>query len=387
VPILDLTDQAAVDRYDDFVRSHPQRAVTQDRRWGVVKSEWGQEAVYAEQDGRIVAAMTVLVRRLPGGFSVLYAPRGPLVDWADPEMVHRILAEARPLVRRHRAVMTKIDPEVPFTAELDAWLRSQPGWVVKNVGADKDDVVQPRYNMIVRLRDEQGEPLDEEALLAKYDGKARNRVRTGRRKGVVTEAGQGEADLETFHRIYTQMARRNEITARGLPYFHRMREAFGDRMRVTLARHEEDVLAASVTIDYHGKLYYLYAGSTDVKRNLAANQVMNHEIMAWGVQHGAESYDMGGVFQLTSSDGLFLFKRAFCKADGVTEYIGEVDIVHRRLPYAVLDRLVPAVRRGRRAVSVWVAAGLGRRAGRAQTESAGSESPGAEGAGSNPGNR
>lgn len=349
MPLLDLTDAAAVDRYADFVRSHPLRAVSQDPRWGIVKDDWGQEAVYLEDGGRIVAAMTLLVRRLPGRFSVLYAPRGPLVDWDDKGLVRRLLAEAEPLVGKHRAIMTKFDPEVPFSDELDGWLRAQPGWVVRNVGAGKDDLVQPRYCMIVRLQDEDGRQLTEDELMAKYDGKARNRVRTGRRKGVSTEAVDTEEGLRTFHDIYTFMTRRNEITARTIPYFHRMREAFGDRMRVTHARHEDDVLAASVTIDYWGKLYYLYAGSTDLKRNLSANQVMNHELMVWGLERGAESYDMGGVFELDTSDGLYLFKRAFCKGDGgATEFIGEVDVVHHKVLYAVLQRVVPRVQTARR---------------------------------------
>ncbi|WP_134772366.1 lipid II:glycine glycyltransferase FemX [Ornithinimicrobium flavum] len=355
MPVLDLSDPVAVDRYAAFVRAHPLRALSQDPRWGIVKDDWGQEAVYVERDGQIVAAMSLLVRRLPGGFSVLYAPRGPLVDWDDHDLVLEILEQAAPLVRKHRAVMTKFDPEVTWSTELDAWLRAQPGWVVKNVGADKDDLVQPRYCMIVSLRDEEGRPLDEETLLAKYDGKARNRVRAGRRRGVRTVVADTEEGLSTFHDIYTFMARRNEITARGLPYFHRMREAFGERMRVVHAVHEDDVLAASVTIDYHGKLYYLYAGSNDTKRNLSPNQVMNHDLMVWGLSTGAESYDMGGVFALDESDGLYLFKRAFCKADGgATEFIGEVDVVHRRAVYAVLQRLVPRVQRARRAAAATV---------------------------------
>lgn len=361
MPVLDPTDLDAVERYTEFVRSHPRRALTQDLRWGVVKDDWGQEAVYVEEGGQIVAAMTLLVRRLPAGRSVLYAPRGPLVDWSDPAMVHRLLTEAQPLVKRHRAVMTKLDPEVPFSAELDGWLRAQ-GWVVKNVGATKDELVQPRYCMIVRLQDENGTQLDEDQLFAKYDGKVRNRVRTGRKRGIVLVRDDSEEGLRTFHEIYAYMARRNEITARDLPYFRRMREAFGDRMAVFIARHEGDALAASVTIDYFGKLYYLYAGSNDIRRNLGPNQVMNHEIMAWGLERGAETYDMGGVFELDDSDGLYQFKRAFCKGDGgATEFVGEVDIVHDKAVYGVLHWLVPRVQRGRREVSARISRLLKRR--------------------------
>ncbi|MGO0576531.1 lipid II:glycine glycyltransferase FemX [Ornithinimicrobium panacihumi] len=364
MPVLDLSDPAAVERYSAFVRSHPHRALTQDLRWAIVKDDWGQEAVYLEEGGQIVAAMTILVRRLPGGFSVLYAPRGPLVDWDDTTMVRRILAEAAPLVKKHRAIMTRIDPEVRFDAGLDAWLRSQPGWVVKNVGAGKDDLIQPRYNMVVQLRDEDGQQLTEDELIAKYNPRTRSRVRGGRRKGLVTRAGTSDADLRLFHEIYTFMTRRNGITARELPYFERMREAFGDRMRVLHVQHEDDTLASSVTIDYFGKLYYLYAGSNDTKRNLAPNHLMNHELMVWGLANGAESYDLGGVFALDESDGLYEFKKAFTKGDGgATELIGEIDIVHNKLLYAALATALPRVQLARRTVAGKVSELASRRKG------------------------
>ncbi|MFX0538459.1 lipid II:glycine glycyltransferase FemX [Ornithinimicrobium sp. Y1847] len=354
MPVLDLTDTSAVDRYDAFVRSHPHRSITQDRQWGVVKNDWGQEAVYLEESGEIVAAMTLLVRRLPGGFTVLYAPRGPLVDWSDKALVLQILAEADPLVKKHRAIMLRIDPEIRFDAELDAWMRDQPGWVVKNVGAQKDQVIQPRYNMVVSLRDEQGALLTEDALMAKYNSTARRMVRNARKKGVEVGHGRSDADLRTFHDVYTFMGRRNEITTRGLPYFHRIRDAFEDRTTVATVRHEGDVLAAAVTVDYYGKLYYLYAGSNDTKRNLYPNHLMNHELMLWGLGREAQSYDLGGVFEIDESDGLYFFKRSLAKTDGVTELIGEVDIVHNTLLYAALAHLLPRVQHGRRTVSAAV---------------------------------
>lgn len=364
MPVLDLTDAAAVERYDAFVRSHPRRSLTQDLRWGIVKDDWGQEAVYVEEGGEIVAAMTLLIRRLPGGFSVLYAPRGPLVDWGDKAMVRRILAEAAPLAKKHRAIMTRIDPEIRFDAGLDAWLRSQPGWVVKNVGADKDDLIQPRYNMVVQLRDEAGGVLTEDALMLKYASRTRSRIRAGRRKGVTVELGSSAQDLQTFYEVYRQMAVRKEITARNQVYFQRMQEAFGDRMHIALTRHEGDVLAVAVMIDYYGKLAYLYAGSSDVKRNLDGSHVMNHELMVWGLAHEAVSYDLGGVFALDDSDGLYAFKKAFTKGDGgATELIGEVDIVHNKLLYAGLANALPKVQFARRAVSAKVSQVLKRRAG------------------------
>ncbi|MDO5739210.1 MAG: peptidoglycan bridge formation glycyltransferase FemA/FemB family protein [Ornithinimicrobium sp.] len=362
MPVLDPADAAELERYDQFVRSHPHRALTQDVRWGIVKDDWGQEAVYVEEGGRIVSAMTVLVRRLPGGFSVLYAPRGPLVDWDDEHAVASILAEAAPLATKHRAIMTRMDPEIRFDDALDSWMRTQPGWVVKNVGAGKDDLIQPRYNMVVALKDAEGNQLTEEELLRKYNSTTRSRVRAGLRKGVEMSLGSSEEDLRIFYDVYSQMARRKEITARDATYFERMREAFGDRMHIAVARHEGDVLAVAILIDYYGKLSYLYAGSSDVKRNLYGSNVLNHALMAFGLDHGAESYDLGGVFALDSSDGLYVFKRAFAKADGATELIGEIDIVHRKLAYAALATALPRMQHGRRMVAARLSQAKKRRA-------------------------
>ena len=78
--LLDKSNKQDVKRYDDFVRNSKFRSVTQDRLWSEVKDDWGNEHVYLEKDGEIVAALSILIKRLPGGFSVLYAPRGPVCD-------------------------------------------------------------------------------------------------------------------------------------------------------------------------------------------------------------------------------------------------------------------------------------------------------------------
>ena len=81
--LLDKSNKQDVKRYDEFVRNSKFRSVTQDRLWSEVKDDWGNEHVYLEENGEIVAAISILIKRLPGGFSVLYAPRGPVCDVTD----------------------------------------------------------------------------------------------------------------------------------------------------------------------------------------------------------------------------------------------------------------------------------------------------------------
>ncbi|MEK3936472.1 peptidoglycan bridge formation glycyltransferase FemA/FemB family protein [Sporosarcina sp. FSL W7-1349] len=337
MPVLDKANERDVKRYEEFIRNSPYRALTQDPNWADVKDDWGNEQVYVERDGEIVAAMSLLIRKVPGGFSLLYAPRGPVCDFHDEALVAELLREAEAVAKKHKAFALKMDPEILYSEELNKKY-SDAGYVVRNVDADKDELIQPRLNMIVKLEGE-----DEESIMMRYKKKTRNIIRGAIKKGVEVSHSHSDEYLKIFYDIYRTMAERNQITIRSYDYFVKMREAY-DGLRIYLVKHEEDYLAGAVTINYHGKLYYLYAGSTNEKRNLNPNHLMNYEMMKWGIEEGAQQYDLGGVFILDSQqDGLYAFKSSFCQEDGVTEYIGEIDKVYKPFLYNLFVKVVPKV--------------------------------------------
>ena len=73
---------------------------------------------------------------------------------------------------------------------------------------------------------------------------------------------------------------------------------------------------------------------------------MNYEMMKWGLEIGAEQYDLGGVFVLDSEqDGLYNFKNSFCQKDGVTEFIGEIDKVYKPFIYNMFVKVVPKIQK------------------------------------------
>lgn len=341
MPVLDKNNPQEVARYQAFVTASPHRSVMQDMAWSKVKKDWGCEYVYLERDGALVAAMSLLLKKVPGGFTLLYAPRGPVCDFRDLALVQALVQEAAPVAKKHKAFLLKMDPETAYAEALDARYR-QAGFRVRNTDVAMKDLIQPRNNMILYFEDH-----DPESIMMKYRSKTRNYIRSALRKGVTTTWGREDATLKTFYEIYRHMARRNQITAREYDYFVAMRDAYPS-LRVYLARHESDILAAGLTINYHGKLYYLYAGSTDVKRNLNPNHLLNHAMIQWGIQEGGVQYDFGGVFEMDEQDGLYMFKKAFCEKDGVTTYIGEVDHVYRGGIYYLYNTVVPKVQQLKR---------------------------------------
>src|SRR5690606_31512951 len=142
----------------------------------------------------------------------------------------------------------------------------------------------------------------------KFSKKGRSTIRGAIKKGVQVRYSRSDEDIELFYETYRTMSERNNITTRSVEYFKKIRDRY-EESRVYIAYHEGDILAGALTINYHGKMYYLYAGSTNVKRNLNPNHIMNYEMIKWGIEIGASQYDFGGFFE--EGDGLYIFKKSF----------------------------------------------------------------------------
>lgn len=337
--LLDVSNKEAVKKYNEFVRNSPHRSMMQDRKWAEVKDDWGNEQVYLEKDGEIVAAMTILIKKLPLGYSMLYATRGPVCDIYDIELVEELLKEVEVVAKKHKAIMLKFDPEVAYSEELYQ-LYQQAGFHLISKEDDQEKLIQPRKNMVLDLKGH-----DEESIMMRFSGRCRNSIRGGLRKGVQVRYSRTDEDIEKLHETYRIMAERNKITIRSIEYFKQIRDAYEDA-RIYIATHEDDLLAAALTINYEGKMYYLYAGSTNVKRNMNVNHVINYEMIKWGIETGAEQYDFGGFFEV--GDGLYKFKKSFCDKDGHVEYIGEIDKVYKPFMYNLLEKVIPMVKRFRK---------------------------------------
>lgn len=343
--LLNKLNMEDVKRYDEFVRNSKHRSVTQDRLWSKVKDDWGNEHVYLEENGEIVAAISILIKRLPGGFSVLYAPRGPVCDVTDIKLVQALLKEVDVVAKKNKAIMLKFDPEVSYSDELYN-LYETNGFSLISKDDDQDKLIQPRLNMILYLEDH-----DEESIMMKFSKRCRSSIRGSARRGVEVRYSRSDEDIAILHDAYTTMAARNKISTRSIEYFKLMRDTYGEDLRIYIATHEEDVLAAGLTINYNGKLYFLYAGSTNIKRNLNPNHLMNYEMIKWGIETGAEQYDFGGVFELSNDDGLYLFKKSFCDKDEPAQYIGEINKVYKPFMYRILESFIPKVQNLRKKLS------------------------------------
>src|SRR5262249_9880557 len=139
---------------------------------------------------------------------VLYAPRGPLLDWANASLRDQVLDELQDLARRERAIFIKIDPDLPLAAGAPGAERPNPagqalqaelarrGWVFSQ------DQIQFRNTVCLDLA------RSEEALLAGMKPKTRYNIRLAERKGVLVRPGSLD-DLELLYRLYAETSVRD----------------------------------------------------------------------------------------------------------------------------------------------------------------------------------
>ncbi|MCX8074920.1 MAG: peptidoglycan bridge formation glycyltransferase FemA/FemB family protein [Clostridia bacterium] len=346
MPVLDKNNEIQVKRYNEFVRNYPGASIMQDLNWGIVKSGWKQEAVYIEEKGKIIAAMTILLEKVPFIKSYLmYATRGPVCDLANIELVNKLVKEADIIAKKYNAFLFKFDPEVVVSEEIESIYKNN-GYKVLGKNVDKDDLIQPLHNAVLNIKDK-----SEDELLKGFGEKTRYNIKVAQKKEIKVSYSHNEEYLKIFYEIYKITTVRDKIGCRAYSYFENLLNAFDEKtLRIYIAEHENDKLSAAIALNYGGKLFYVYGASSNEKRNLMPNYLMQWEMIKWGIETKCTNYDFGGVLVLDKDDGLYKFKIGFCKQEGITEYIGEIDKVYNKAVYFAYAKLLPFIKKIKRKI-------------------------------------
>jgi lipid II:glycine glycyltransferase (peptidoglycan interpeptide bridge formation enzyme) len=358
------------DEHLAFVRSRPSASHMQVPSWGDVKPDWRAESLgWFDADGRLQGAGLVLLRPLPKIKRYLaYLPEGPVIDWHDPDLAERWLRPMVAHLKSRGAFTVKMGPPVvarrwsadtvktaiadpaarrlgevtatsyePGAAEIAerlrgmGWQRTEPG------GEDGFAAGQPRYVFQVPFA---GRSLEE--IHKGLNQQWRRNIKKADKAGVEVVRG-GYDDLPAFYELYAETAERDRFIPRPLSYFQRMWTSLTaedpDRMRLYLARHEGDVLAAATMLTVGSHVWYSYGASTSRKREVQPNNAVQWRMMTDAHALGAAVYDFRGITDtLDESDHLVGLLRFKAGAGGeAAEYLGEWDLPINRVLHKALD--------------------------------------------------
>ncbi|MGW9027609.1 lipid II:glycine glycyltransferase FemX [Streptomyces sp. NPDC055722] len=323
-------EPVSADAYRAFLASRTGSALApgflQCPSWAAVKDGWharllGWGPQAGPEAGTLSGVALVLLRQFPGTRKYFaYLPEGPVVDWSDPDLdgwLTPLLRHLRgagafavrigpsPAYRRWDAAACKagtgpgrrltdvLDCQVdPLGAAVTERLRAR-GW--RRCGGDEGDGdAQPRYVFRVPLA---GRGTD--GLWSGLNQEWRRNIRRAHRSGVEVTVG-GAAELPEFYRLLRITEERDGFRlGRSLAYYERQYAALNDeqsgRMRLYLARHQGEILAAHTMITVGRRVWYQTGASADHRREVRPSHALQWRMMLDAHARGTEVYDMRGV--------------------------------------------------------------------------------------------
>jgi lipid II:glycine glycyltransferase (peptidoglycan interpeptide bridge formation enzyme) len=291
--------------------------------WAQVKEGWRAQLVGWGPDpgaGMLSGVALVLLRQLPGTRKYFaYLPEGPVADWADPGIdgwLGPLLRHLRaagafavrvgpsPAYRRWSAARLKsasgpgrrladvLASEVdPLGTAVSERLRAR-GW--RRCGGAEDGDAQPRHVFQVPLT---GRTPDD--LWSGLNQEWRRNVRRAKKSGVEVVVGSA-AELPEFYRLLRITEERDGFRlGRSLAYYEHQYAALNaeepGRMKLYLARHGGEILAAHTMIHVGRRVWYQTGASADHRREVRPSNLLQWRMLLDAQALGADVYDMRGV--------------------------------------------------------------------------------------------
>ncbi len=291
-----------------------------------------------------MAAAMVLRRPLPRNrSSILYVPKGPILNYKNPALRRVVLAQLEQIAQKERAIFIKIDPDV-----IKAWgsddERKSP------VGAKFIEELKARdwrySNDQIQYRNTVELDLDrsEDDILASMKQKTRYNIRLAARKGVTVRMGS-PADFASIARMYVETAARDDFAVRPVEYYLDVWQTLYDAKMAQplIAEYENEQLSAVIVVKYGPRALYMYGASTGRERQRMPNHLLQWQAILWAKEHGCRIYDFWGApDEFDETDplwGVWRFKAGF--NGQVVRHIGAWDYPARPFWYWIYTAAIP----------------------------------------------
>lgn len=372
--------------WNSLVSQLPNPHFLQSWEWGQVKAKYGWTPLYAlwDADGRFsvlkstdnwspttdncAAAALILKRQvLQKGFaarlSILYSPKGPLLDWTNEPLRNQVLDDLASFARKQGAIFLKTDPDVVVgTGTLDGGVDAgnadgqavqselqRRGWEYSS------DQIQFKNTVLIDLT------ASEDELLARMKQKTRYNIRLAQKKGVSLRIGNKE-DLPTLYRMYAETSVRDGFVIRDEGYYQNVWNLFMENLPSSISNPQspatnlplpftepliafvnDEPVAAIFVFYFAGRAYYVYGMSRSAHREKMPTYLLQWEAMKRAKSYGCTVYDLWGapeVFDETDSMwGVYRFKEGL--GGTVVRTLGAWDFAPRPLWYKMYSEIIP----------------------------------------------
>ncbi|HES7970207.1 TPA: aminoacyltransferase [Streptococcus pyogenes] len=370
------------EEHDSFVKEHQQISVLQGSDWAKIKNQWQNERIGIYKEEKQVASLSLLIKLLPLGRSIIYIPRGLVMDYLDRDLVAFTMKTLKDYGKTKKALFIKYDPAIllkQYALGQEEEEKPLALAAIKNLqeagvhwtGLTMEiaDSIQPRF---------QANIYTQENLEMQFPKHTRRLIKDAKQRGVETYRAS-QSELHKFSKIVSLTEKRKNISLRNEAYFQKLMTTYGDKAYLHLAKvnipqkldqyrqqlnlinqditrtqahqkkrlkkledqkasferyitefegftdqyPEEVVVAGILSISYGNVMEMLYAGMNDDFKKFYPQYLLYPKVFQDAYQDGIIWANMGGV-EGSLDDGLTKFKANF--APTIEEFIGEFNL-------------------------------------------------------------
>ena len=376
--------------HDAFIKTHPLCNLLQSSDWAKVKDNWGHKIVGVYEDKELIASALILIKKLPLNFSMLYIPRGPIMDYENERLVTYFMQELKKWAKKFHCLFIKMDPGIHINdykinekndnrnacCETIIANMKKAGAIHQGFTTYIEESIQPRFQANVYKTDTFMEDLPRHT---------RRLIKDALKRDVkIVKADMNR--LPEFSDVVALTEKRKQVNLRNHEYFQQLMEIYGEdaylfmaevNIKETLNRllkvqeandseleklgdsspkklrrltdiknaltrdikefsefgseyQENTVIAGILSIKFGDTMEMLYAGMNDNFKKFMPQYYLYTENMKYAFEHGCNYANMGGV-EGDLQDGLTKFKSNFDPY--INEFIGEFDLPESTLLY------------------------------------------------------
>jgi peptidoglycan pentaglycine glycine transferase (the first glycine) len=331
--------------------------------WGQVKATQGWEPmwlVWESETGKqktVAAAVMVLKKQvIRRGFAarlcILYAPKGPMMDWSNAALRKLVIDDMQAWAKKQGAIFLKVDPDVWTGTGVPGNEDARFDEVGQNVESElkrrrwlfSSEQIQFRNTVVIDLT------RSEDEMLAGMKQKTRYNVRLAEKKGVTVRAGT-LSDLPALYSMYAETSVRDDFVIRDEAYYRTVWEMFMQPPANPFQPIAEPLIAevdgeavAAIFVFYFARCaYYLYGMSREAQREKMPNYLLQWEAMKRARARGCNAYDLWGApDEFNEQDplwGVFRFKEGL--GGQVIRTLGAWDYPVNSIWYKTYTQVVP----------------------------------------------
>lgn len=320
IKVLDSNNQNDLVRVNDFLNDCSYAEYYQTYNWSLIRNEKIKYYLYSEDSLKNINWVCSLFEKTIDGNLILYAPRGPVLDYANENNIKCFLKEIKEWMSVIGYYKIIVNPVIDY--DFFQGLQTK----IKYEITKSNDYRKLFDSCKLAIMDV---IFDEEELISKLPSKFRQNIRRSYRKGLTYKTTKN-IDLDNFYDLYLQTAERHDFKPHTKLYFEKILEVFRNDIVCFEVWYEEQPLAMSIDFVYKDKLIYLYGVSSSSNRNLLGMYSMQWEAIKYCIANKIAKYDFGGVFceenDFENKDyGLYTFKRGFCYK-GFTDILPDIKL-------------------------------------------------------------